>query len=89
LPYGKASHPRINRARSKEFEGVVSINVCPHGEKDFNGLLDFTRITPGDRLQKFGQTTFVSCQIKPEFPYEIFLFQCQELTWRIIKYLLG
>ena len=67
---------------------VVDVDFSPLRQQLLNGLLDFRWVSPGDRLQKLGQTALVARQVEPELPYEVLLFRSQRLAGSVVENLL-
>lgn len=85
LFYGKIPNSGVDCPRSEEFEGVIRFDISPHRKEDFNRLLHFARITPGNRFKELGESTLVSRQIKSKLPYDVLLFRCERLRRRVVE----
>jgi hypothetical protein len=48
-------------------------------------LLHLRWVSPGHRLEELGKPTFVSCEVEPELPDEIFLFRIQGLAGGVVE----
>ena len=76
---------RVNGAGTKEFQGVVDVDLCPLWQQLFHSLLNFGRVSPGDGLEELGEAALISRQVEPELPDQVLFFRRERLTGCIIE----